>query len=77
MSFCTFTSTFLYFPLMSFESKWTGLFKGKKDDKKAQKSTDIIPDVYDQLEYSINLLCSRRDRLRSGGVVGKLDIVVV
>ena len=30
---------------MSFESKWTGLFKDKKDKKKARKSTDMIPDV--------------------------------
>ena len=30
---------------MSFESKQTGLFKDKKDNKKVRKSTDIIPDV--------------------------------
>ena len=34
---------------MSFKSKRTGLFKDKKDNKKAQKSTDIIPDV---IEYT-------------------------
>ena len=45
VSFCTFTSTFLYFSLMSFKSKRTGLFKDKKDNKKVWKSTDIIPDV--------------------------------
>ena len=40
VSFCTFTSTFLYFPLTSFESKRTGLFKDKKDNKKARKIPD-------------------------------------
>ena len=45
VSFYTFTSTFLYFSLMSFKSKWTGLFKDKKDNKKARKSTDIISNV--------------------------------
>jgi hypothetical protein len=44
LSFCTFTFTFLYFQVMSFESKPTGLLKTKKKTKKTQKSTDTFPD---------------------------------
>ena len=34
---------------MLFESKRTGLFKDKKDNKKVRKSTDIIPDELNDL----------------------------
>ena len=42
---------FQYFSLMSFKSKQTGLFKDKKDNKKVQKSTDIISDTADKFNF--------------------------
>jgi hypothetical protein len=53
LSFCTFTFTFLYFQVMSFESKPTGLLKTKKKTKKTQKSTDTFPDATDPLPSAL------------------------